>query len=456
MLNVTLSGAATISAGANGTNTLTISGSETDINATLASLTYQGTANYNGADTLVVVSTDAAGTPLSDTDNVGITVNAVNDAPVLDLDANDNSGYSGANYGATFTEGLGPVRIADLDAIITDVDNSTLNSMTIVITNILDGALESLDADVSGTSITKAYNTSTGTLSLIGNDTIANYYQVLRSVVYDNSSLDPSTTARTIQVAAVGPGPSPTGASNVAFSTISVVAVDVPPPPPIDPGSGIEPEPTPEPEPEPTPEPDPVSEPEPKPESSIDPLVTEEESASAPSGASESSDQAEGPVVRVESKPVEVVPTLLDDVSQLLTQIEDEALGVIESIDFSLPKELGEGLVTRLQAMNNDLVRAFQEESAQKKFVVQTTKSATLALSAGFLAWLLRGGTLLASLATTLPAWRSFDPLPVVSGSKKKREDQKSEAEREAEAEQKEIKGLDDIFEDRGTSGPVR
>ena len=61
---------------------MTISGSETDINATLASLTYQGTANYNGADTLVVVSTDAAGTPLSDTDNVGITVNAVNDAPV--------------------------------------------------------------------------------------------------------------------------------------------------------------------------------------------------------------------------------------------------------------------------------------------------------------------------------------------------------------------------------------
>jgi hypothetical protein len=41
-LNVTLSGAATISAGANGTNTLTISGSQADINATLASLSYQG------------------------------------------------------------------------------------------------------------------------------------------------------------------------------------------------------------------------------------------------------------------------------------------------------------------------------------------------------------------------------------------------------------------------------
>jgi hypothetical protein len=69
-LNVTLSGAATISAGGNGTSTLTISGSQADINATLASLSYQGTANYHGNDTLTVVSTDSAATPLSDTDTV--------------------------------------------------------------------------------------------------------------------------------------------------------------------------------------------------------------------------------------------------------------------------------------------------------------------------------------------------------------------------------------------------
>ena len=38
--------------------------------------------NYNGADTLTVVSTDSAGVPLSDTDTVAITVSPVNDAPV--------------------------------------------------------------------------------------------------------------------------------------------------------------------------------------------------------------------------------------------------------------------------------------------------------------------------------------------------------------------------------------
>ncbi|WP_208123115.1 hypothetical protein, partial [Cysteiniphilum halobium] len=83
VLNVTLSGTATISAGANGSNDLTISGNETDINNTLATLTYQGNLNFNGSDTLTVTSTDSSGTPLSDVDTVDITVNAINDAPVI-------------------------------------------------------------------------------------------------------------------------------------------------------------------------------------------------------------------------------------------------------------------------------------------------------------------------------------------------------------------------------------
>src|SRR2546423_819019 len=58
-ISVTLSGTATISAGSNGTNSLTLSGSQVDINTTLASLSYQGTLNYNGPDTLTVTSRDS-------------------------------------------------------------------------------------------------------------------------------------------------------------------------------------------------------------------------------------------------------------------------------------------------------------------------------------------------------------------------------------------------------------
>ncbi|MDX1407871.1 MAG: LamG-like jellyroll fold domain-containing protein, partial [Saprospiraceae bacterium] len=84
-LTVTLAGGATISSGSNGSGSLTLSGTVADINLTLASLNYQGVANYNGVDTLSVVATDLIAA--ADAGNVGITVNAVNDAPV----ANDDS-----------------------------------------------------------------------------------------------------------------------------------------------------------------------------------------------------------------------------------------------------------------------------------------------------------------------------------------------------------------------------
>ena len=79
-LNVSLAGGATISAGANGSSTLTLSGTQAQINAALASLAYQGNADFNGADTLTVLSTDANGA--TDSDAVAITVSSVNDGPV--------------------------------------------------------------------------------------------------------------------------------------------------------------------------------------------------------------------------------------------------------------------------------------------------------------------------------------------------------------------------------------
>ena len=54
-LNVTLNGSASFSAGANDSATMTISGTQAEINATLATLTYIGNQDYNGGDTLTVL-----------------------------------------------------------------------------------------------------------------------------------------------------------------------------------------------------------------------------------------------------------------------------------------------------------------------------------------------------------------------------------------------------------------
>jgi len=89
VVNVTLSGGATISAGSNGTADMTIQGSVTDINATLASLTYTGNTDVVGtaADTLTVTTNDlgntGSGGAKQDVDNIQIDITAVNDAPVI-------------------------------------------------------------------------------------------------------------------------------------------------------------------------------------------------------------------------------------------------------------------------------------------------------------------------------------------------------------------------------------
>ena len=76
-LNVTTGGGATI--GGNGTATVTLTGSAAQINAALAGLTYTGTLNFNGPDTLTVTTGDGTA---QDIDTVAITVNPVDDAPV--------------------------------------------------------------------------------------------------------------------------------------------------------------------------------------------------------------------------------------------------------------------------------------------------------------------------------------------------------------------------------------
>ncbi|MEZ5729493.1 MAG: hypothetical protein R3E48_16775 [Burkholderiaceae bacterium] len=122
-------------------------------------------------------------------------------APSIDLDAND-SAAGGLDFATTWIEGDGPVLIADTDALLTDVDSTNLQSLTVTLTNPFDGVDESLTADTSGTSISANYDSGTGVLSLTGADTVANYQQVLRTVSYDNASLAPETTSRIVSFVA--------------------------------------------------------------------------------------------------------------------------------------------------------------------------------------------------------------------------------------------------------------
>jgi len=72
-------------------------------------------------------------------------------------------------------------------------------------------------------------------------------------------------------------------------------------------------------------------------------------------------------------------------------------------------------LWNQLDTLQEELVKEDAADETFETFVVGTTAVSVTGLTVGYVMWLIRGGTLLASLLTSLPAWCSFDPLPVLN-----------------------------------------
>ena len=53
-------------------------------------------------------------------------------------------------------------------------------------------------------------------------------------------------------------------------------------------------------------------------------------------------------------------------------------------------------------------------EEARERNIIVSSVATGAGMSIGYVLWLLRGGLLLSSLLSSLPAWRFVDPLPVL------------------------------------------
>jgi hypothetical protein len=75
--------------------------------------------------------------------------------------------------------------------------------------------------------------------------------------------------------------------------------------------------------------------------------------------------------------------------------------------------QLSNGLDTLAQQLDTEKTRSV--------IVIGSATGMTALLSAGYVLWAVRGGSLLASMLATLPVWRWIDPLPILEN----REDEK-------------------------------
>ncbi len=141
---------------------------------------------------------------------------SANDAPVLDLDASG----AGTGFSSTYVEGGAAVQIIDVDSSVTDADDTNMESAMIVISNVQAGDVLSISGALPA-GIVSSYDSMTGTLSLTGSATRANYETALEQVRFSSTSENPTTTARTINVV-VNDG---LINSNTAVATVNITPV---------------------------------------------------------------------------------------------------------------------------------------------------------------------------------------------------------------------------------------
>lgn len=122
-------------------------------------------------------------------------VNLSLQAPVVDL-----NGAAVGSRNSSFWTNAGPVNIAAADATISDADSANLSQITATIASPAAGDV--LSADTTATNITATFAGSV--LTLAGDDSVAHYQQVLRSLTFDTSPA--ASGSRIIRVVAFDDG----------------------------------------------------------------------------------------------------------------------------------------------------------------------------------------------------------------------------------------------------------
>ncbi|WP_303318664.1 Calx-beta domain-containing protein [Flavivirga abyssicola] len=145
--------------------------------------------------------------------------------PVIDLDFDNSSGGIGKAYTAATLNGQsGGVAIADSDVLLTDADGEDIFSITIDISNQLDGVNEFLTlASATGVTVSGS-GTKTLTLTNAGSATKSNFQNALAAIRYENISASNTTTRSIVTTVTDNNALTSTATTTIAITTASTVS----------------------------------------------------------------------------------------------------------------------------------------------------------------------------------------------------------------------------------------
>jgi hypothetical protein len=195
-------------------------GANTDLSRSYTIVVSDGNNTQSGGNAGGTAA-DANAALNADTISGTITITAVNDAPVVDL----NGATAGDDVSATWTEGANTAHTAltlAASATLSDVDNANLTQMTLVVAGLQDGNQEVLNiggtnfalatnaSSVNVGSFLVSYVASTGTFTIVPDGstiaTKASFQNLLRGITYINNTDNPTDGDRTVTVSVTDAG----------------------------------------------------------------------------------------------------------------------------------------------------------------------------------------------------------------------------------------------------------
>ncbi|MFN2134995.1 MAG: hypothetical protein ACK2UK_03520 [Candidatus Promineifilaceae bacterium] len=126
-------------------------------------------------------------------------VKAVNDPPVLDLNGESNAGVDKLAYYDEDSSGNAPSLMLAVEAQIQDVDNTAIVEGSIELVDRPNGTAETITVRTEGTHISATDANGGAMVQLSGQDTLAAYQQVIRSVMYNNTAIYANRALRTVR-----------------------------------------------------------------------------------------------------------------------------------------------------------------------------------------------------------------------------------------------------------------
>ncbi|GJL61425.1 MAG: hypothetical protein NPIRA04_00790 [Nitrospirales bacterium] len=144
-------------------------------------------------------------------------------------------------------------------------------------------------------------------------------------------------------------------------------------------------------------------------------------------------------------------PLQLTQLTATNIPVLDAALSrsLVSALTSEAPRPLLSGeLATQLDTLAQHLHDTLQHEQDETQMLTGVATGGGLTVSAGYLAWVLRGTSLLSSLLASFPAWGHFDPLPVLTGGYTARKAELDANDSVTDQENHEHQGIDKIFRD--------